>query len=102
MDAAKSGVVSTLPELFVILRPVAEFVLARFSRRLPGFANSSSPYLRRNFLAGRARVTFLPDVIEASLSRPPLDLVLSMAGIGRERLLLPWLDERPIVLRPED
>jgi hypothetical protein len=84
------------------LQPAAELVLARFARRLPGFANSTAPYLRRNFLAARARVSFLPDAIEASLSRPPLDLVLSMAGIGREQLTLPWLDARPIVLRPED
>jgi hypothetical protein len=93
---------SLIPSLSPLLHAAAALVLARFAQRLPGFARSSAGYLRRNFLAGRARVTFFPEMIEASLGRPPLDLVLAMAGIGRERLILPWLDGRPVVLRPED
>jgi hypothetical protein len=86
--------------------PLARFaaesaaVLSSFARTLPGFAASSPEYLCRNFLNGRARVTFAADVIEVELARPPLDLVLGIAGLMRERLELPWLDPRPILLRP--
>ena len=73
------------PALSPLLHPAAALVLARFARRLPGFGNSSAGYLRCNFLAGRARVTFLPDMIEVSVGRPPLDLVLAMAGKNRSR-----------------
>jgi hypothetical protein len=86
--------------------PLARFavasaaVLSGFARTLPGFAASSPDYLRRNFLNCRARVTFAADAIEVELARPPLDLVLGITGMTRERLDLPWLDPRPIQLRP--
>jgi hypothetical protein len=85
--------------LAVPLAAAADAVLSRFARRLPGFSQSSPDYLRRNFLACRARVTFAPDVITAELGRPPLDLVLGMTGMARARLDLPWLDARPLELR---
>jgi hypothetical protein len=86
--------------------PLARFaaasaaVLSGFAGTLPGFAASSPDYLRRNFLNCRARVTFAADAIEVELARPPLDLVLGITGMMRERLDLPWLDPRPIQLRP--
>jgi hypothetical protein len=75
-------------------------VLGGFARTLPGFAVSSPDYLRRNFLDCRARVTGTAELIEVELGRPPLDLVLGIAGLNRERLSLPWLDARPIQLHP--
>ncbi|MFL5256255.1 MAG: hypothetical protein ACJ8AI_25830 [Rhodopila sp.] len=88
--------------------PLARFaaasaaVLSAFARTLPGFAASSPDYLRRNFLNVRARVTCGADLIEVELARPPLDLVLGITGMMRERLDLPWLDPRPIQLRPTE
>jgi hypothetical protein len=78
----------------------AAAVLGGFARTLPGFAAASPGYLRRNFLDCRASVTFGPEAIEVELGRPPLDLVLGIAGLTRERLVLPWFDARPIQLRP--
>jgi hypothetical protein len=69
----------------------ADQVLAAFARRLPGFAGSSPEYLRRNFLSCTATAVFAPDAIRATLSRPPLHLVLSLAGMTRARFDLPWL-----------
>ena len=76
-------------------------MLERFSRRLPGFAGSSASYLRRNFLCGGATVELHPEAVRVSLERPPLDLVLGLAGMTRARVALPWVD-RPVELRPED
>jgi hypothetical protein len=76
-------------------------LLERFAHRLPGFAGSSPPYLRRNFLDVRARVILTPELVTAELGRPPLDVILSLTGMTRARLDLPWLDPRPVLLQPE-
>lgn len=80
---------------------LAAAVLRRFARRLPGFAESSGPFLRRNFLDVAARLDFEPDRIAVTLTRPPLALVLGLTGRNRGDRAWPWLDPRPFVLFPE-
>ena len=77
---------------------LADVVLSRFARRLPGFAESSHGYLRDNFLHIDASVTFESRRIVVTLSRPPLDLVLRLAGQTSGNRQWPWLDERPFLL----
>lgn len=100
METAESGPPTLPPRLAAPLAAAAAAVLTSFARALPGFAASSADYLRRNFLNCRARVTFAAEVILVELGRPPLDLVLGITGMTRERLCLPWLDARAIQLRP--
>lgn len=82
------------------LAQAADHLLARFASRLPGFASSSPPYLRANFLQMHARVVLEEASIEVELDRPPLHVILQMSGIGRTRLHLLWLDARPVDLQP--
>lgn len=77
-------------------------LLRRFARRLPGFAASGDAHLRQNFLAVAAAVDFEADRFLVTLSRPPLDLILKVAGVNRGVRRWPWLDERPFVLFSED
>ncbi len=77
---------------------LADSVLSRFARRLPGFARSSHAYLRGSFLCMDASVTFEPHRIVVTLSRPPLDLVLRLAGQTSGNRQWRWLDERPFLL----
>jgi hypothetical protein len=88
-------------ELDRLLRHAAAAVLHRFAHRLPGFSLSSPPYLWRNFLDVKARVTLTPELVTAELSRPPLEVILGLTGMMRAGLDLPWLAGRPIRLQPE-
>lgn len=68
----------------------AAAVLARFSARLPGFAGSSPGYLLRNFLDVPATLRLGEAAWEATVTSPPLQLVLHMAGMSTLRFALPW------------
>jgi hypothetical protein len=89
------------PVLEGALACAAGHLLTRFAARLPGFASSSPPHLRRNFLEVHARVVLDEAAVEVELARPPLDVILQMSGAHRTRLDLPWLDARSFDLRPE-
>jgi hypothetical protein len=74
----------------------ARTVLKDFSRRLIGFDYSSAGFLQSNFLEAPASIRIYPRINEADevcvrLVRPPLHLVLSMAGADGETLAIPWL-----------
>jgi hypothetical protein len=96
------GVRQTAPEADRALRVAAQNVLRVFAARLPGFAHSSLPYLRQNFLSFGATMEF-----EASgrsivrLSRPPLHLILNMTGMNRATYRLSWLEQWQFALFPE-
>ena len=79
----------------------ADSVLAAFAHRLPGFAQSGAGYLRRTFLDVPASVDRESDRIVVRVSRPPLHVMLSVAGLLRRRYELSWLDV-PIEVFPED
>lgn len=86
--AALPAVICPEPALERAVGAASRWLLARLAGRLPGFAGSSPAYLRANFLAVRARIEPGWQVV---LSRPPLDVVLAMTGLGRGRVDLPWL-----------
>jgi hypothetical protein len=83
-----------------LLAQLAQVVLKRFCYRLPGFADSSAGYLHRSFLGMDARLTVREERIDAVLGPVPLALVLTMTGVDRRTLTLPWLP-LPILLRRE-
>lgn len=65
--------------------------LARFARRLTGFAASSLPYLADRFLPPGGVVTELGDAVLVQLPSPPLLVVLALAGLDRTVVEVPWL-----------
>ncbi len=71
----------------------ARTLLRNFSGRLMGFAQSSLEYLFRNFLDVHASV--LTDSCQSvvRLGRPPLHVVLSLAGMNRQSYRLSWRPE---------
>ena len=88
--------------LDLTLSVIAQGVLRRFARKLSGFANSSLDYLNHNFFDISAAVQETDESRVVSLCRPPLHLVLSMAGLNRCNYRLNWLDGRPCAIFPEE
>ncbi len=76
----------------------ARALLRNFSSRLPGFSHSSLHHLHRNFLEISA--TLQTQCVQnhsaphrtVHLSRPPLHVVLSLAGMNRQSYSLSWTD----------
>jgi hypothetical protein len=85
-----------------VFAPAAQNALRAFAQRLPGFARSGLPYLHRNFLDLTASLEELPERRIVRLGRPPLDLVLSMAGLNRASHRLRGPDARPFELYPQE
>jgi hypothetical protein len=79
----------------------AQQVLRRFARRLPGFALSHLDYLHANFLCMPASVELRGEQMVVGLGRPPLALMLDLAGMTRTAYTLPWHGERTVVLHVE-
>jgi hypothetical protein len=75
-------------------RPVAAaagWVLSMFSRRLPGFWQSSPSYLRRNILDVRATVEHDDFAsVTITIDRPPLDPVLALSGAAAWEQEFDW------------
>jgi hypothetical protein len=83
------------------LSVAAQCVLRLFACKLPGFARSSLNYLYSNFLDCCAVVEETQDQRVVCVGRPPLHLVLGMAGLNRCNYRLSWLDGRPCAIFPE-
>jgi hypothetical protein len=75
----------------------AAILLREFARRVPGCADASADWLRTNLLAFPARVTSLDRSIDALVGRPPLDVLLVLAGWKRTQCRL--ADGRALTLR---
>jgi len=86
------------PTWSLAIARAARRVLHRVARRLPGFATSTAAYLRRNVLDMSAAIGEEPGRITVTLSRAPLNLVLSLAGLTGGERRWPWLDPRPFTL----
>jgi hypothetical protein len=84
-----------------LLCQAAQQVLRRFARRLPGFALSHLDYLQANFLCLPATVEMRGTQVVAGLGRPPLALMLDLAGMTRTTFDLPWHPGRTCVLHAE-
>ena len=82
------------------LTVVAQTVLRAFTSKLPGFAWSSGPFLRENVFACTATVEEEPERYVVQLSRPPLQFLLTLTGLNRTQIILPWFDQRPIAMFP--
>lgn len=68
----------------------ARALLRKFSWRLPGFSQSGLHYVHRNFLDVDASVQNQPAQRIVRMGRPPLHVVLSLAGMTRQQYGLSW------------
>jgi hypothetical protein len=84
------------------LARIAHIVLRRFAHRLPGFADSTSDYLWRNFLAFDAAIELEEDGAIVKCGRPPLHLVLTLTGMTRGLMAGRDAYNRPILVFPGD
>jgi hypothetical protein len=77
----------------------AQRVMRQLSWRLPGFSQSSLPYLYANFLDFRASVDPEPNRFVVRVGTPPLNIILAITGLQRTSFNLSWLeDQRPFKL----
>ncbi len=83
------------------LSVAAQGMLRSFAWKLPGFGNSSLGYLYNNFLACTASVKEDVNQNIVCLGRPPLHLVLAMAGLNRRSYRLSWAPDRTCTIFPE-
>lgn len=79
----------------------AQWVWARLRARLGRIADASYPWLIDNLLPASASVLDDGDADVVTLSRPPLAVMLSIAGLDRQAYTLPWLDDREIRIEGE-
>jgi hypothetical protein len=89
----------------VLPRPAADAVrlassglVRALARRLAGMATASAEYLRRNVLAADAYVIAEEHRIVVELGHPPLNLLLTLAGLNRGSFTLDATGARPWVL----
>ena len=89
------------PEVDAALSVIAQSILRRFAWKLPGFALSSLEYLFNNFLDCSAAVESAMQQQTICLGRPPLHLVLGIAGLNRCSYRLSWLPDSTCFIFPE-
>jgi hypothetical protein len=90
-----------LPAWQRLLCLATQQALRRFARRLPGFALSHLDYIHANFLCVAASVESRGMETVVGLGRPPLALMLDLAGMTRTSYALPWHPGRNCVLHAE-
>ncbi|MGR9072448.1 MAG: hypothetical protein ACU833_05210 [Gammaproteobacteria bacterium] len=83
------------------LNLVAQGILRDFSNRLTGFAHASLAGIFRDFLSFTAGVQATDAEYKITLGRPPLDVVLNMTGLQRERYRLTVNPKKEFRLFPE-
>lgn len=69
----------------------AERLMGDFACKLPGFAGSSAGYLYAQVFGMGAHVQYQQDRLVVTLERPPLALLLNLAGLNRGRRDIAWL-----------
>ena len=79
-----------------LMRP-ALMALRSLARRLPGFGGASVPFLASNLLMGAGHLRPDGHRITAEITRPPLDVMLSMTRLADRDV--PLSDGRVLVLR---
>jgi hypothetical protein len=88
-----------LPPAWELLFSVAaQQVLRRFALRLNGFSQSRLDYLHRNFLDIVARIETDAERNVVCMARPPLQLILNLAGANRQQYRLQWLGPQAFIL----
>jgi hypothetical protein len=78
------------------LTAVSAIVLRGFAAKLGAFADSSPPYISRNFLESRAEIQVYSDRIQVRFLTCPLQMVLRMAGFDHNTWEIPWLENRQL------
>jgi len=86
--ASPLGATADLP-----LSLIAQGVMREFSARLTGFNASTCEVLRRDFLDFPAAVDDAETLYRVSLGRPPLNIVLNMTSMQRERYRIAGADK---------
>jgi hypothetical protein len=84
----------------IALSIAAQGVLRCFAWKLPGFSQSSLPYLSANFLNCTAAVESQPGRMVVRIGRTPLNLILGMTGLNCCMYSVSW-KELPYALFPE-
>ena len=77
---------------------VARAVARDFASRLPGFAGSSLGYLAARFLPTGGTIEVRPERIEIELPPAELSVILTMAGLERFSVRVPWLTQEVAVV----
>jgi hypothetical protein len=75
---------------------LAVLLLRLWSRWLRGFAQSSAPYLLRQFIRRAGRIAVRANEIEVILRPAQLDVVLEMSGYLAPTPPIPWLADRRV------
>lgn len=81
---------------------IAQGTLRTLAWRMPGFARATLPHLWANFLAVDAQVVVGEHRMVATLSRPPLAMIVSMTGLFHLSYLLPWMTPSAVKLFPSE
>jgi hypothetical protein len=84
----------------IALSIAAQGLLRCFAWKLPGFSQSSLPYLAANFLSCTAAVEAQPGRTVVRIGRTPLNLILGMTGLNSSSYSVSWRP-LPYALFPE-
>ncbi len=77
----------------------AQGLMRNFGWSLPGFSRSGLPYLYRSFLEFAGSLEAEPERYVVRLGRPPLNIILAIAGLQRATYRLRWMeDDKPFML----
>ncbi|MEA2574698.1 MAG: hypothetical protein QOH93_1996 [Chloroflexia bacterium] len=89
-------------EADLCLAMLAHALLRRFSAHLLGFGWSRAEHIYSNFLTSEATISESSARLDVRLSRCPLHVVLSLAGLDEQSYELPWLGGREVHLAMQD
>jgi hypothetical protein len=89
-----------LPGASAAVAVAGRAVLRELAHRLAGLARSSPEHLWRNVLDRPARVEAHARGLRVELGPAPLDVLLRLAGVDRDRFAVPWLGEVELALAP--
>jgi hypothetical protein len=84
----------------IALSIAAQAVLRNFAWKLPGFSQSSLPYLAANFLNCTAAIEPQPGRTVVRIGRTPLNLILGITGLNSSSYSVSW-KPLPYALFPE-
>lgn len=81
--------------------PLARAVARRFAAHLHGFEGAGLPYLADRVMPLGGSIQLTEDAVLVDLPRPPLHVLLAMAGLDAFTYRVPWL-ELPVLLTHEE
>ena len=81
---------------------VARALLRRFAAHLPGFGHAGAAYLAERVLPLGGSVRLDEDAVVVELPRPPLHVLLALAGLDAFTFRCRWLDVPVVVVHEAD